>query len=72
MAAPPREAILRHNIDKALHTLGSTPVAYQYTPLYSGERVTGLSRLPSLPYNMLAFEEYPSTPPTGRRSERVG
>jgi hypothetical protein len=36
VAAPPREAILRHNIDKSLHTLGSTPVAYQYTPLYSG------------------------------------
>jgi hypothetical protein len=36
VAAPPREAILRHNIDKSLHTLGSTTVAYQYTPLYSG------------------------------------
>ena len=24
-----REAILWHNIDESLHTLGSTPVAYQ-------------------------------------------
>ena len=67
-----REAILRHNIDESLHTLGYTPIAYRYTTPYSGERVTGLSRLCSLPYNRLALEESLFAPPTGRRSERVG
>ena len=67
-----REAILRHNIDELLHTLGSTPVAYRYTTPSSGARVTGLSRLAALPYTMLALEEHLFTPLTGRRSERVG